>query len=158
MSGGMSPERRYAEEAAVVIESLGLPRAYGKLLGWLLICEPPQQTGGELAAALDLSKGSVSTGMRLLENSGLVRRVAAPGRRGKAYEMVPDAFARAADSGSYRAFRELMERGLAVVGEASPRARRLRFTRDFYAFIERELPRLVNEFLRQKAREGEGDG
>lgn len=143
----VSPERRYAEDAAVVLESVGLPRTTGKLLAWLLVCDPPQQTSTDLAGALDLSAGSVSTGIRMLENAGLVRRVAIPGRRGKAYEMTDDAMTRAAQDDRVRLMRELMERGLAVVGgEQAPRARRLRHTRDFYAFLEREIPALVRRF------------
>jgi len=62
----------------------------------LLICDPPQQSSAELAEALDLSAGSVSSATRMLENGGLIRRAAAPGRRGKVYEMTDDAFIRAA--------------------------------------------------------------
>ncbi len=79
----ISPERQYAEDAALILESMGLARAHGKLLAWLLVCDPPQQSSAELAEALDLSAGSVSTGTRLLENSRLIRRVAVPGQRGK---------------------------------------------------------------------------
>ncbi|MFV2021605.1 hypothetical protein [Micromonospora sp. LOL_023] len=50
-------ERGYAKEAGVVLSGMGLPPAAGKILGWLLICDPPSQTGSDIAAALDLSKG-----------------------------------------------------------------------------------------------------
>ncbi len=144
----ISPERRYAEEAAVVLEALGMPPSYGKLLAWLLVCDPPQQSSAELAEALDLSAGSVSTGMRLLVNSGLVRRVAVPGKRGKAYELADNAMVLAAQDDRLRMFRELMDRGIAVVGgENAQRAHRLRQTRDFYAFMEREVPALVHRFM-----------
>jgi len=146
----LTPKRRYAEEAAVVLTGMGLPPSYGKLLGWLLVCDPPYQTSAELAEALDLSKGSVSTGMRMLETGRLVRRVALPGRRGHAYEMVPDAFMQVSESDNFRVFRELMERGLTVVGgDDAPGAERLRHTRDFYAFVERELPQLIERFKRE---------
>lgn len=168
MPAELTPERLYAEEAAVVLEGMGLPPSYGKLLIWLLICDPPQQTSADLAGALGLSKGSVSTGMRMLEGTGMVRRVPVPGRRGNAYEMTPDAMIRASDAGRYRVFRELLDRGLKLIGESderdSVRTSRLRETRDFYAFVEREMPRLVDEFVqqRQSARranlEGERDG
>jgi DNA-binding transcriptional regulator GbsR (MarR family) len=142
-----SPERQYAEEFAIGLESMGLARAYGKLLGWLMICDPPQQSSAELAAALEISKGSVSAGTRLLENAGMIRRVVAPGQRGKAYEVSPDAIIRAVQDNRYQTFLDLLERGLAVVGdERAPRADRLRRNRDFYAFIARELPKLVERF------------
>jgi|SRR5690349_1313480 len=143
----LSAERRYAEEAGVVLAGMGMPQAYGKLLGWLLICTPAAQSGAELVAALGLSKGSVSAGLRNLEAGGLVRRVAMPGRRGSFYEMIPDAIMRAAGSEKFTLFRQLMDRGLDVVGgEDAPGAERLRVTRDFYAFIETEMPKLIQRF------------
>lgn len=156
----LPPHRRYAEDAAVVLGGLGLPPAYGKLLGWLLVCDPPQQTSTQLAAALGLSKGSVSTGMRMLERSGFARRVPVPGHRGHAYEVQPDAIIRiTAEPTRFRIFRELMERGLDLVGgEDAPGAERLRVTRDFYAFIERELPALVARFQSEPPRKGVADG
>jgi DNA-binding transcriptional regulator GbsR (MarR family) len=149
-----SPERKYAEDAALVLEGMGMPRAYGKLLAWLMVCDPPQQTSADLARALDLSPGSVSTGTRVLENNGLIRRVPGPGRH-KVYEMTEDAIMRATQNDNYRIFRELMDRGVQLMGgEDAPRAARLRHNRDFYAYLERELPRLVERF---KAEYGEGD-
>jgi len=156
VTADITAERRYAEEAAVVLAGMGLPLATGKLLGWLLICEPPAQSGAEMAAALGLSKGSVSAGIRILEGSGLARRVAMPGRRGTFYEMTPDAIMRAAGSEKFTYFRQLMDRGLEVVGgEDAPGAERLRLNRDFYAFIEVEVPKLVERFKRER---GKTDG
>jgi DNA-binding MarR family transcriptional regulator len=156
----LSPQRRYAEEAGVVLAGMGLAPAQGKLLGWLLICDPPQQTGTEMARALGLSIGSVSTGIRVLENASLVRRVPIPGRRGIAYEMAPDAITQAAGSDKFRIFRELMDRGLAVAGgRDAPGAARLAYTRDFYAFVEREMPKLLDRFRAEyPAPHGTGTG
>jgi DNA-binding Lrp family transcriptional regulator len=155
-----SPERRYAEEAAIVLSGMGLPPAYGKLLGWLLICDPPSQTSAQLAQALGLSRASVSTGMRQLESGGLARRVPIPDHRGHAYQIQPDAFIRiAAEPTKFRAFRELMDRGLDLRGGPdAPATDRLRLTRDFYAFIERELPKLVDRFISEELGKGDGDG
>ncbi|WP_018221726.1 GbsR/MarR family transcriptional regulator [Salinispora pacifica] len=148
----MDPEvgRRYAEEVGVVLARMGTTPAFGKLLGWLLICDPPKQTTAQLCAAMGLSKASVSTGMRVLEQSGLVRRVPSPGR-GHAYEMHPDAFARALDpTDKMRAFIDLMQRGIDLVGDAgAPEASRLRHTRDFYTFMVERTPALMEEFRRQ---------
>ena len=156
MTADITAERRYAEEAAVVLAGMGLPRATGKLLAWLLICEPAAQSGAEMAAALGLSKGSVSAGIRILEGSGLARRVAMPGRRGTFYEMTPDAIMRAAGSEKFTYFRQLMDRGLEVVGgEDAPGAERLRLNRDFYAFLEVEVPALIKRFNEER---GHSDG
>jgi DNA-binding transcriptional regulator GbsR (MarR family) len=152
-----SAERQYAEELAVALSSLGMPPATGKLMGWLLICDPPTQSSGQLAQALNLSKGSISTSMRMLERGGLVRRVAASGGRGHCYEMRPDALMAASTEVSrYRLMREAMEQGLKLLGdESTPRAERLRTSRDFYAFMEQETPRLVERFTETRK---ESDG
>ena len=161
MTADLTAERRYAEDAALVLEGMGLSRAYGKVLGWLLICNPPAQTGTEIATALGLSKGSVSAGLRALETTGLVRRVAVPGRRGSFYRMEPEAFMSAAGAEKLAVFRVLMDKGLAVVGgETAAGAERLRITRDFYAFMEREIPLLIDRFKREyePRKEGQNDG
>jgi DNA-binding transcriptional regulator GbsR (MarR family) len=148
MARGVSGERQFAEEVGRVFEQLGVSRMAGRILGWLLICDPPRQSSADLGAALGASKGAISTATRLLESYGLARRLAVPGERGDYFEMTPDAFNRAHDQvGKARIFRELMEMGLAVLGDQdSPRAERLRETRDLYAFLERELPGLMTRF------------
>lgn len=161
MAQEMSPERRYVEEFGTVTTGMGLPPAYGKVMGWLLICEPAGQSVSEIAQATGLSMGSVSTGTRLLERSGLIRRAAMPGRRGRFYEMAPDSFIRVIEDGSsYRHFRELLDRGLAMFGDQpGGHVERLRMTRDFYAFMERELAELVRRFRAEyQARKGDTDG
>jgi DNA-binding transcriptional regulator GbsR (MarR family) len=149
-------DRRFAEELAVSLSALGLPPATGRLLGWLLICDPPRQSSAQLAEALGLSKGSVSTGMRMLERGGLVRRVPTTGVRGHCYEMRPDALiAAAGDTARYRVAREAMDQGLKLLGDANaPRARRLRISRDLYAFLEREMPKLVERFTNERGTDG----
>ena len=37
----VTDERTFAEEASVVMAGLGLSPAYGKVLGWLLVCGVP---------------------------------------------------------------------------------------------------------------------
>jgi DNA-binding transcriptional regulator GbsR (MarR family) len=140
-------ERLFADEVGMVLSQMGMPPAFGRLLGWLLICDPPSQTSAQLAGALGLSKGSVSTGMRMLERAGLVQRVPVPGR-GHAYEMAPDGLVRATDPAvRFGMLRDVMDKGLAVLGDPeAPRARRLKVTRDFYAFVAVRIPELMEEF------------
>ena len=46
--------------------------------------------------------------------------------------------------------RDVMDKGLAVLGDPdSERARRLRVTRDFYAFASVRIPELMEEFRNQ---------
>lgn len=153
-------ERQYADEVGLVLTQLGLPPAFGRLLGWLLICDPPAQTSTQLAEALGLSKGSVSTGMRLLERSALVQRVPIAGR-GHAYQVLPDGIVRATDPGSrFGMLRDVMDKGLALLGDPdAPRAKRLKTMRDFYAFVAVRIPQLMEEFTATHLKERtDGDG
>lgn len=47
----------------------------GRALGWLLVCEPPEQSAAELAETLQASKGSISTATRVLLRLGFIERV-----------------------------------------------------------------------------------
>ncbi|WP_300007410.1 MarR family transcriptional regulator [Pseudonocardia sp.] len=159
MSGSTGPERQFAEEMALVFERFGVPRGAGRLLGWMLICEPARQSTAELVAALGLSKASVSTAVRLLESYGLITRVAVPGDRSDHYELLPDAFESAhSHLGTFRVFGDLMAKGLTAIGDADgPRAARLRESAAFYRFLENEWPAMVQRFRREYG-EGEQDG
>jgi DNA-binding transcriptional LysR family regulator len=144
--------QRFANEVGTVLSGMGMPAAFGKLMGWLLICDPPQQTSTQLAQSLGLSKGSVSTGMRALEQLGMVRRVPVGGR-GHAYEMLPDALVRTVDARRlYMVIHDVMQKGIDVLGgdENSPQAQRLRVTRDFYAFVAERVPQLIAEFAERE--------
>lgn len=65
-------------------------RTAGRILGWLMICEPPHRSGNQLAEELDVSRGSVSTQIRLLESLNFVERLTFPGDRARYYQMKPD--------------------------------------------------------------------
>jgi hypothetical protein len=130
-----------------------MPRMVARLLGWMLICDPPQQSSADLARALGVSRASISIATRLLEASNLIRRVADPGRREHLYEVDVQMFTGQMDVVSkFAALRRAMERGIELVGgEGDPRAARLREARDFYAFIEREVPRVIERYGRERS-------
>ena len=66
-----------------------LPRMAGRIFGWLLVCDPPEQSLEDLAAAVQGSKASMSTMTRLLVQSGLVEKVRPPGARRDAFRVQP---------------------------------------------------------------------
>jgi len=143
----ISRERQFAEEMGVVGEQLGMPRMVARLLGWLLICDPPQQSSADLARALGVSRASISIATRLLEAPGWIRRTAVPGARGYHFEIVPDAYTRMPAAEMFGKLRATVEHGLAVLDDpAGPRAARLRDAYDFYSYVEREVPRLIDVY------------
>lgn len=63
----------------------------GRVYGWLLICDPPQQSLTALAAALSVSKASISTVARQLLEGGMVERLPSPNRQ-HLYRVTPGGF------------------------------------------------------------------
>jgi len=88
----MAARERFIEEVGMAAEADGLPRIAGRLFGHLLL-SPGPCTLDEIAEALNVSKGSVSTDARLLLRHGWLRRSSRAGDRKDYYEMAPDFFA-----------------------------------------------------------------
>jgi len=148
----MSRERAFAEEMGVLGERLAMPPMVARVLGYLLICDPPAQSIGQLAAALGVSRASISIATRLLAGPGFIRRSAVPGARGYHFEIEPGAFTRVTGREQFALLRQQLERGLAMLPDPDgARGARLREARDFYAFIEHELPILIERFRARQA-------
>ena len=151
-------EAHYVEDWGVLFEQSGMPRMTGRVLGWLLICDPPHQTAAELAEALQASKGSISTTTALLERVGIIERFGLPGERSSYFRVQPDAFTRTVRHklAAIAAWRDLAERGLKLLqqkraGRAT--TKRLRDIHGLYAFMEREYPALIERWERERADE-----
>jgi DNA-binding transcriptional regulator GbsR (MarR family) len=77
----------FIERMGLTLEAEGLPRIAGRIFGRLLVSEDARSLD-DLAAELRVSKGSVSTNARLLEQRGLLERVCRPADR-RDYYIVP---------------------------------------------------------------------
>ena len=86
-------KERFVERMGLTSEADGLPRIAGRIFGYLLIHEGAFSLD-ELAERLQVSKASVSTNARQLEQIGLVERVSMPGDRRDYYRMEADAWER----------------------------------------------------------------
>lgn len=90
-------QRSFVDRMGLATESDGLSPIAGRLFALLLLAEEPQSLD-ELAAALDVSKASVSTDARRLLERGIAERVTRAGDRRDYYELAPDFFARIVQS------------------------------------------------------------
>lgn len=75
---GLKKKQFFAEDVGLVFENIGLPRMAGRVLGWLLVCDPPHQSMLELVEALSASKASISNTTRMLIEIGLIERISLP--------------------------------------------------------------------------------
>ncbi len=151
----MTPgQSEFVEEMGQYLASYGMTPMAGRMWGWLLICEPSEQTAAEIAEALQASRGAISGTARILSSAGMIRRTTRRGDRREYFSAPPEALDSMLTSASstYRRLREIAERGLAASTDQSPSARaRLEEFRDVIGFIERELPLMIDRFFSERA-------
>jgi DNA-binding MarR family transcriptional regulator len=141
--------RDFVERLGMFFEQVGGSPMMGRILGWLLVCEPSHQSSTELAEALGASKASISTSSRQLLALGLIERVPVPGARGAWFRLTPDAWAvhLQRDLMALTMFRELLDSGIgAMRDEPAPRAARLQEARALFVFFEGEYPLIIQRF------------
>src|SRR6185437_12039407 len=59
----------------------GMAPMVGRLLGYLAICDPPEQSIAELAEALLASRSAIAGAIKALDPLGMIRRSRAAGER-----------------------------------------------------------------------------
>ena len=146
-------QSHFIEEFGLLFSQLGQPRILGRMLAWLLVCEPSHQSSAQLVQALRASKATVSTMSRELIKMGLAERVALPGDRKTYFRVKPGAFPLLVQAKLETIFHftEAICRALAHAEAESPRsAGRLREVHGLYAFLERELPVLLRRWEEQR--------
>jgi DNA-binding transcriptional ArsR family regulator len=134
--------RNWVERVATFFcERYGLPPITGRILGWLMICDPPEQSAADIADAIDASRASLTTNMRLLTGGGLVHRMTRSGGRTAYYRIDDDAWERVIRQRveSMMAFGKIADEGIDLVGRAGSRATRIRAARDFFQWAAERL-------------------
>jgi Mn-dependent DtxR family transcriptional regulator len=147
-------ERRFADELGFFWEDAGGTRMAGRVLGALLLAEPPGMSSSELAQALGVSAASISTATRELIRPGLVTRVRVPGERQDHFratmgESIVDFLASRMELN--RRWASLMRRGERLTAHKDPAVgRQLEEIREFYEFLDEEFAALVERWQRRR--------
>src|SRR5262245_7248486 len=126
----------------------GMPPMTGRVAGWLLICDPPEQTTAEIADALQASRSAVGSAVDMLESFSFVRRARAAGERSDRISINPDAGAQGLESpAEYGAMAALARHGLDVLRDEPPARRaRLLEVAAFYDWLLQRMPALAAEW------------
>ncbi|MGN9784185.1 GbsR/MarR family transcriptional regulator [Nonomuraea sp. ZG12] len=140
MSGQQQRERllRWVERvAAFCVEEWGLPPITGRILGWLMICDPAEQSAGQVAEAIEASRASLTSNMRFLTAIGLVKKVRRPGDRTAYYRIEDDAWQKVIQRKleSLSAFGEIADEGLDIAGGEGHRAERIKAAHDSLTWL-----------------------
>lgn len=118
-------EITFADHAArLYARRYGMAPMVGRLVGYLMICDPREQSIGELAEALLASRSAIAGAVTTLEQLGLIRRTRAAGERMD--RIAVDRTSRRAfgfDTAEYEELAALAQEGLTVLAGASPERR-----------------------------------
>jgi DNA-binding transcriptional regulator GbsR (MarR family) len=123
--------------AAAFAQHFGLPPITGRILGWLLICDPPEQSAGEIAEAIGASRASLTTSMRLLTAGALVQRRHRPGERTTYFRIDDDAWEKVIRQRitAMASLRDITEDAMALVGPDNARGARVRAAHAFFGWL-----------------------
>jgi len=141
----------------MAFEKDGFPRAAGRVLGWLTVCDPPHQTAREIAEAIGVSLGAVSSAAREMSQAGLVERFSLPGERATRMRIRTSCWGehiRNRACACFAGLHELADKGFELLeNERSHPHRRLRELKEAGAFFEQEFMKLFERFEKRQAGE-----
>src|ERR1022692_572408 len=91
----------------------------GRLLGYLAVCDPPEQSIGELAEALLASRSAIAQAVKVLEATHTIRRSRVAGERMDRVQIdASSSRSPGLDISEYEELSELAREGLEVVRDA----------------------------------------
>ena len=130
----------------------GMAPMVGRVLGYLAVCEPREQSIAELAEALLASRSAIAGAVNAVENLGLIRRSRAAGERMDRVRItMSSAQAMGFDVSEYREQAELAREGLQVVADASPARRSVLLEWAAFAeFLVDRLPALEQDWRKHR--------
>jgi hypothetical protein len=130
----------------------GMAPMVGRLLGYLAVCDPREQSITELADALLASRSAIAGAVNTLESLGLIRRSRAAGERMDRVSIdMWSPRATGFDVSEYREQGELAREGLGLLADAPPPRRAILLEWAAFAdFLVERLPLLEQEWIERR--------
>lgn len=138
-----------AERLALVLAQSGMQRMAARVMCALLYAEQETTTAGELSERLEASAGAVSGALKMLVGLSIVERMPSPaGDRRDHYRFRPDGWTVMTESRNQLldVMQQHAREGVEAAGPESIAGRRLAEMRDFYAYMQRELPAILQRW------------
>lgn len=144
----------FIEKVGLITQAEGLPRIAGRVFG-MLVFDGDMVSFGDLAARLQVSRGSISSSVRLLEERGLIKRASRPGERQDYFQLSQNPYATMLEQTQKRtrsAMNEIVETIDSLPSDTDTAARLKDYAR-FYASIEAGLESALEELRTPGGRE-----
>jgi hypothetical protein len=138
------------EQMGLFFEGLGVPRAAGQMLGYLMVCDPVEQSAADIAQGIGVSAASVSSGARLLTQLEAVERRHRVGDRKTYYRLLPDFWILTARS-KLQVYAQLAAKGRRIKSDGGlPRTDGIEEMIKFSEFWTQELPGFEERWRRYR--------
>lgn len=130
-------------------ERYGFPPVTGRLIGYLSVCDPMQQTINEIANTLLTSRSAINNAVKQLETQGLVNRTRPAGTRADLISFNTDGWKHTGfDPSEYTQTATLLREGLALLQTHQTDQRQgLEIATSLNEFMAERLPQLYEEFM-----------
>lgn len=145
---------KFIEDFAMVFAGVGMPRMAARVFTALLVTEEDSLTAGELAEKLQVSPAAISGAVRYLSQVNMIQRGREPGSRRDHYYLGDDIWYEAFSNNDtiYRHLADALDQGVQAAGADTRAGRRVADTRDFFDFISKQLPLLIEQWREQRDR------
>ncbi len=126
----------------------GYPPVTGRVIGYLSVCEPMEQSINDIAETLLTSRSAVNNALKTLEAQKLITRSRPAGTRADVVSLSPIGWENAGfDPSEYEETARLAREGLELLENASPERRQpLEAAASLGDFLAERLPRLYDEW------------
>ena len=140
----------YADHMArFYAEKYGFAPATGRLIGYLAVCQPMEQSINDISEILLMSRSAINGAIKTLETMGLVRRTRPAGTRADLISLnPPDWRSTGFEPGEYVQMAALAREGLELLKDASPERRQpLEMVVSMNEFLADRIPKLYDEWM-----------
>ena len=142
---------KFVDRFASDLSDNGFPRMPARVLSVLLVSESGQMTAAELADALQVSPAAISGAVRYLVLIHFVTRAREAGSRRDVVRVSEHNWMQATlnQDQVYARLEATLSEGVAVLGSQTAAGTRVEETRDFFAYLRRELPLILQRWQQQ---------
>jgi predicted transcriptional regulator len=146
----------FIERFASVLVEAGIPPMPARVFSALLVTDSGRLTAAELSELLGASPAAISGAVRYLGQVGMISREREPGSRRDVYLVLEDLWYEVTVRQDQLIGRwaGAAKDGIEILGPRTPAGRRLADSYDFFVFVQRELPALLQRWQAHKAQRG----
>lgn len=143
----------FIEKIGLMAQADGLPRIAGRVLG-LLVWDGAAVSFGELAQSLLVSRASISTATRILEQRRLIKRIAKPGQRQDFWQLADNPYSKMLEyfaGGMIRARGEIAQTIAQIPDDEAEIKARVQAYADFYRAMSEAVAKLAQDLGQERA-------